>query len=186
MMQDDEDIPVDVSTLIRLGIIASVTLSPPRCTVQFGDPDADDGAITSPPVRWLNLRSGDTRHWSPPTVGEEVVLLCPDGQIGNGVVLGGLSNNNFPPAGTTVAELVTYKDGAKIGYDPVGHLLTAILPEGGTVQIAASGGVTIDGPLQVDGPITASEDITGAGISLSSHVHTGVQRGALRTDPPVA
>jgi phage baseplate assembly protein V len=185
MMHEDDDIPLDPSTLIRLGTVASVTLSPPRCTVQFGDPDADDGIVISPPLRWVNLRSGKTRHWHPPSVGEEVVLLCPDGQIGNGVVLGGMSNDNFPPAGASLAELVLYDDGAQIGYDPEAHALTAILPDGATARIVASGGLTIDGPVHINGPLTASEDITGAGISLSGHVHAGVQRGALRSDPPV-
>lgn len=181
-MQDEEDIPLDPSTLIRLGVISAVTLRPPRCQVRFGDPDADDGDIESPPVRWLALRSGKTRHWSPPSVGEEVLLLCPDGQIGNGVALTGLINDNYPPAGASLAELIAYEDGAILGYDPISHHLSATLPEGGSVQISAPGGVKVIGTLLVDGSVAASGNLsssTGAtGVFSASgktiHVVSGI------------
>jgi len=185
-MNDEDDIPLDPSTLIRLGIISSVTLSPPRCRVRFGDPQADDGNIETPPIRWLALRSGATRHWSPPTVGEEVLLLCPDGQIGNGVALSGLMNDNFPPAGSSLAELVKYADGAVIGYDPQAHALTATLPEGATATIKATT-ITLDADnVHVTGTLTAQTDVVGGGKSLKNHTHGGVQSGlpTTKTLPP--
>ncbi|WCT76298.1 phage baseplate assembly protein V [Novosphingobium humi] len=157
---NDDDIPLDPSTLIRLGVISAVTLDPPRCRVRFGDPDADDGAIESPPIRWLALRAGATRRWSAPTVGEECVLICPDGQIGNGVALTGLYNDNHPAPANTLAELIAYPDGAILSYDPESHHLSAILPDGGSVQITAPGGVKIIGTLLVDGSIAASGNLS--------------------------
>jgi len=180
---DDEDIPADLSTLIRLGTIVSVTLDPPRCIVRYGDPDTDEDCET-PPIRWLAGRAGKTRNWSPPSEGEEVVLLSPDGQIGNAVALLGLNNDNFAPPGNTLAEVVEYEDGARISYDPESHALTAILPAGATAAIEATGGLFIKGDITVEGKIAASGDIIGRGKSLINHVHSGVQRGSALTDAP--
>ena len=191
-MPAEEDIPLDPSTLIRLGRISEVTLSPPRCKVRFADPDEDggDGGET-PPIRWIALRAGKTRTWSPPSEDEECLLFCPDGQIGNGVALVGLPNDENPAPGTTLTELVEYEDGAVISYNPEAHVLSAILPDGATALIEAPGGLTIRGPVSIEGQVTvtgaieASDDVTAAGVSLKSHKHGGVQGGAAQTGTPV-
>lgn len=189
MSGPEEDIPADASTLIRLGTIATVDLAAARCTVRIGDPDEDDAV--SPPVRWLALRAGKTRRWSPPSEGEEVVLLCPDGQIGNGVALCGLFNDNFPAPADDETDVIEYEDGARIAYDPASHALTAVLPAGGTASIEAPGGitlkgdVTIDGTLHASGQIDSDADVQAAGISLKNHKHGNVQAGAAQTGTPV-
>ena len=187
----EEDIPLDPSTLIRLGQISEVTLAPPRCKVRFADPDDGEGdGGETPLIRWLAFRAGKTRSWSPPSVGEECLLLCPDGQIGNGVALLGLNNNINPAPGSTLAELIEFDDGAVISYDPESHALSAILPAGATALIEAPGGLTIRGPVSIEGTVTVTGDITGAdvfagGISLKSHKHGGVQGGGSQTGSPV-
>jgi hypothetical protein len=75
-MAEGEDIPADPSTLIRLGTITAVTLSPPRCVVRYGDPEADEDCET-PPIRWLALRAGKTRHWSPPAWARKPCCCAP-------------------------------------------------------------------------------------------------------------
>ena len=45
--------------------------------------------------------------------------------------------------------------------------------------------INITGTVQVDGTITSSGNVTGAGISLNSHRHTGVQAGGSNTGGPV-
>jgi phage baseplate assembly protein V len=188
--RQQEDIPADLSELIRLGSIASVDLAARRCTVRYGDPDDEDGGAETPPVAWLALRAGDTRSWSPPTVGEGAILLCPDGQIAAGIALLGVPSDQFPLPGSTLAELTEYKDGARIGYDPVAHALTALLPAGGTALIEAPGGLTIRGDLLIEGNVTlkggmvADDDVVAAATSLSQHKHKGVQSGNDLTDTP--
>lgn len=185
-MPAEEDIPLDPSTLIRLGRISEVTLSPPRCKVRFADPDDEDAeGGETPPIRWLALRAGKTRTWSPPSEGEECLLLCADGQIGNGVALLGLNNDENPAPGTTLAELVEFEDGAVISYDPEAHALTAVLPDGATALIEAPGGLTIRGPVSIEGDVTVIGDVTADGVSLKSHKHGGVQGGAAQTGTPV-
>lgn len=55
---------------------------------------------------------------------------------------------------------------------------------GQIVNIVAPGGLNISADVVVTGSVTASEEITGNGIALSTHVHTGVQTGGSDTGPP--
>ncbi|KQM21941.1 phage baseplate assembly protein V [Novosphingobium sp. Leaf2] len=184
-MREQEDIPADLSELIRLGTIASVDLNARRCTVRYGAADDDDaGGATTPSIRWLAPRCGKTRVWSPPSVGEQVILLCPDGQLAAAIALPGIEQDAFPLPASGLAELVEYEDGARIGYDPQLHALTAILPGGGTARIEAPGGMTIQGDVTVEGKITATGDVTGQGVSLKNHVHSGVSAGGAKTGAP--
>jgi len=185
-----EDIPADLSSLIRIGTVLSVDLAEARCIVRFGDPDDPDPAQTGP-IRWLTPRAGLTRVWSPPSVGEQVLLVCPDGQIGAAVAIPAVVQDSFPPLGSTAAEMIEFADGAKLTYDPESHELLAVLPAGGKVDITADGGITLRGDVTIEGSVTVSETLTAAedvvadGVSLKSHKHTGVQAGSAQTGEPV-
>lgn len=186
-----EDIPADLSELIRLGTIATVDLAAATCTVRYGDPDDDDGEAETPPIRWLAPRAGATRIWSPPTIGEQALIIAPDGQLAGAVALLGIWQDAFPPPGSTLAELIEYADGARIGYDPESHALTATLPNGATALVEAPGGLTIRADVRIEGNVTltgslaASEDVIAAGISLKSHKHGNVQAGTAQSGEPV-
>lgn len=186
-----EDIPLDPATLIRLGVIASVDLGSAHCTVRCGEPE--EGEIVTPAIRWAMPRCGDTRVWSPPTVGEQVLLLCPDGEIGAAIALTGIIRDSFPPLGSTLEERIDFADGAQLRYDPEAHHLEALLPDGATATITAPGGltinaqagVTINGDITLNGTLTASEDVIADGISLKTHRHGGVQPGSGQSGGPV-
>lgn len=190
-----EDIPADIAALVRIGVITAVDLAGARCTVRYGDPDDDDPGET-PPIRWLAPRAGATRVWSPPSVGEQVILLSPDGQVGAAVALCGLVQDAFPPLGSTTAEMIEFADGARLTYDPEAGQLRAILPAGATAEIDAPGGitlrgnVTIEGDVDIQGAVTVSETLTAAtdvaanGISLVDHIHGGVSSGTAKTAIP--
>jgi hypothetical protein len=53
------------------------------------------------------------------------------------------------------------------------------------IEIKSDAGVTILGNVDVTGTITASGQITGAGIPLSTHKHTGVQTGGGTSAGPI-
>lgn len=172
-----------IGELIRYGTIVSVDHATARVTVRFGE-------IETHAIRWLHGAHGATRAWSPPSVGEQVIVLAPEGDIKAAIALRGVSFANFPPAGDSTRELMQFGDGAVIAYDPENHALEAVLPDGATVSIVAPGGVTIDadvritGDLQVDGNIHADGDIVADAISLQKHKHGGVQPGAAKTAMP--
>ena len=191
-----EDIPADIAALVRIGTVVSVDLEAARCIIRYGDPD-DEAPAQTPPIRWLTLRAGQTRTWSPPSVGEQVLLLAPDGQVGAAVAVMGLVQDAFPPLGSTMAEMIEFADGARITYDAEAGELKARLPAGATAEIEAPGGillrgnVTIEGDVSITGNVaidqglTAAEDVVAGGISLTDHKHPGVQSGSSQTLKPV-
>ncbi len=169
----------EIEEMIRFGTIAEVDLAAGRCVVDTGD-------VQTANVRWQEVRAGDTRTWSPPTVGEQVVLLCPGGEIDGAIALRGVHQDAFPPAGNSLRELIQFKDGAVLAYDPEAHVLDVTLPEGGTVNIIATGGVNIIGDVTVQGKIDATGDVKAGSVSLQQHKHTGVDPGAGLTGKPQA
>lgn len=180
--QDHEQLTGQV---IQLGTIASVDHANATCTVETGD-------ITTGDLPWIAQRAGGVRTWSPPTVGEQCVILSPEGDIESAFVVLGLYSDACPPPSTNPDIVhLEFSDGAVIAYDQAAHDLAVTLPEGGTATIDAPGGVTITGDVTiigdvgVVGTVTASEDVLGGGKSLKSHKHSGVQSGAAQTGAPV-
>lgn len=187
-----------IASLIRFGTIAEVDLEQARCRVAYGDPDSDDGEAQTGWIRWLAPRAGETRVWCAPSVDEQVILLCPDGQIGAAVAIPGIWRDTFPPPDQGPATLIEWADGARIAYDPEASELRADLPSGAIVHIVSPGGVTIDaedgvsiignltidGDVSVAGTIEAEGDVTGEGVSLAHHRHSGVQSGGAQTGEP--
>lgn len=175
-----EDIPLDPAAMIRIATVASVDLAAARITVIYGDPDGEE--VESPPLRWCFMASGDTRIWCPPSVGEQGILLSPEGDIAGAIFLPGITRDDFPPAGSTLEHVIIFADGARIAYDPEAHVLTAQLPAGSTADITAdqvniTGNVAIDGDVTVTGTLTADTDVVGSGKSLKGHKHLGVTAG---------
>lgn len=189
--------PSDPVSILRLGTIVELDPAQGRCRVQYGDPEGEDEAETGW-IRWLAGRAGDLRIWSPPSQGEQVLLLCPDGQLAGAVALPGLWCDAFPPPAADEADVMVWPDGARIRYDHEAGELVAQLPAGATVQITAPGGVTIEaedgitlrGDVSIEGNLDVSErieaqgDVVGEGISLASHRHGGVQLGGAQTGMP--
>lgn len=166
-----------IGDLAREGVVVSVDHAAGTARVEFAD------ELTTGDIPWLASRAGLTRTWSPPAIGEQVMVISPEADTARAVIIGSLSSNAHPHPANDESTLTEYEDGARIGYDPKTHALTAILPAGATVRIDADGGlsfkgdVTVDGDIKSTGTITADTDVIGAGKSLKDHVHLGVQAG---------
>jgi phage baseplate assembly protein gpV len=164
-MQDADDIPGLIGDLLRLGTIASVDLAAATATVNSGD-------VVTPALPWTEM-AGAFRSWSPPSVGEQVLLLCPEGDVAGALILRGLYSTAFPAPGTDANPQIHGPDGLVITFTPNG------------LTIVAPGGVAITGDVTVTGTLTASTDVIGGGKSLKSHKHSGVQAGGAQTGAPV-
>ncbi|MBX9612427.1 MAG: phage baseplate assembly protein V [Burkholderiales bacterium] len=158
---------------------------------------------------WIERRAGNVRTWAPPSVGEQCLVLSPGGDIASGMVLTGLYSDGHPaPAESPALHRTQYPDGAVIDYDHAAHSLTATLPVGGTANVIAPGGITLDAPTThitgeclieglltytagmhgmaggsgataavIQGEVVATGDVVSGGVSLQSHVHSGVKGG---------
>ncbi|SPJ35252.1 phage baseplate assembly protein V [Kushneria phyllosphaerae] len=178
--------PVELARLmqnmIRLGTVAEIDHAAARVRVTTGD-------LLTEWLPWCETRAGRTQTWNPPTVGEQVLLLAPGGELAGAVVLGAI-NSNANPAPTDDPNLTRWDmpDGAVIEYDHAGQHLRADLP--GSAAITAPAGVTVTGPVTIKGPLHVTEvittpvDVIAAGISAVHHETTGVKSGSDKSGPP--
>lgn len=171
--------------VIQVGTVASIDHAARTCTVQLGDLETGD-------LPWVALLAGRVKVWCPPSAGEQCAVLCPEGDVDNGLVLPGIySDANSPSTSDPDLFQLEFPDGAVISYNHATHALTVTLPEGGTAALTAPGGVTIEGDVAIKGNVSiegkaeASEDVIGGGISLKSHKHTGVAAGSAQSGGPI-
>lgn len=159
-----------LENLIRFGTIAAVQMKPPRVKVLTG-------TLTTAWLPWLSPRAGEDREWNPPTVGEQVLLLSPSGQLANGAAITGLFSEHIPANGNRAGlHRTTYRDGAVIEYDSIAKHLRATLP--GTAELTAVGDVSVTTEAALSA--TATGDITlisSANITITAAGNVAI-RGA--------
>ncbi len=98
--------------MIRFGTVASVDLAAATCRVQLNDNH------TTGDLPWSVQRAGNVRTWSPLSVGEQVMILSPAGDISQGVVMPSLYQSVHSAPSNKANEHVTdYGDGTVITYD---------------------------------------------------------------------
>lgn len=181
-----------LENLIRFGVIAAVQMEPPRVQVTTGK-------LTTAWLPWLALRAGADREWDPPTIGEQVILLSPSGQLANGIAVTGVFSDRIPANGDREGlHRRTYADGTVIEYDSVAHHLNATLADGGTTNLISTGGINLVGDIThegdyiqtgnqtVTGRIDVSEDVVAAKVSLVNHLTSGVKQGSDQSGVPIA
>lgn len=171
-----------VDNLLRLGTIAEVDLARARVRVQPKELKTDG-------LPWFTLRAGTTQSWSPPTVGEQCIVLSIGGELTMGVVLVGLYTQNAPSQSADEHKMV-FADGTEVCYDQAsGHLSVKNCK---TAEIHAAEQITADTPLfvltgdmQIDGKLDVTGEVTGKKVKLSTHKHKGVTAGKQITGAPL-
>ncbi len=183
-MADPTDIQRRIGDLVREGTVVSVDLNAGTARVEFAD------ELATGDIPWIAGRAGSTRSWSPPAIGEQVVVLAPEADTARGMIIGSLSSDAHPHPANDASTLTAFEDGATVSYDPKAHSLMAYLPADATVFVFAGGGLhftgdlTVDGDVHATGTVTGDADVVGSGKSLKGHVHTKVQAGAAISGPP--
>lgn len=188
-----------LTNLVRYGTVASIDVDAQRVTVKTG------GVFTKP-LPWITPRAGRVRVWNPPSIGEQVMVVSPNGDLAAGVALPSLFSNALarPEGATEDNVMVAFGDGAVLLYDMASHLLKVTLPAGGRVEAAAPDGfklvgdvdvegklhvsdtVTLDSTLHAASDISSDSDVKASGISLKNHPHDKVQPGSGVSGKPVA
>jgi len=189
--------PTQLVNLIRYGTVATVDVATARVVVSVG-------GLTTKPIPWLAPRAGATRAWSPPSPGEQVLVLSPGGNLGAAVALTGIFYDAFakPDGATADNVVIAFGDGAVLLYDQAAHQLKGTLPAGGQVELTAPGGFHLVGDVAVDGTlhvtqaatfdatlhtaqdITSDADVKAGPISLLNHPHDKVQAGPYLSGKP--
>jgi phage baseplate assembly protein V len=129
-----------VSNLIKSGIVESIDYIKYKCRVRI------NGVLLTDPIPWIECRAGKNRTWNPPSLGEQVVVFCPSGELDNGYVLTGVNlSTNTPPSTDEFVHQITYFDGTVISYDRGSHSLNITQPAiGSSLNITVAGNTTIN------------------------------------------
>lgn len=184
-----------LANVVRLGTIAALDPAAARVKVNAA-------GLTTDWLPFTTSRAGADRTWHPPEVGEQVVLVAPHGDLGQAVVVGSVYQAAHPaPASSADTPRTEWSDGAFVQYDRAAHAYTLSVPAGGSITlkvgavslVISDSGIKWTAPaLDVDaatsnfsGSVTAQGDVTGGGVSLDGHVHTGVKAGGDKTGGPV-
>ena len=165
------DLERRLENLIRIAEISDVDYHDPEnpvCRCRVGEIKTN----------WLSIghtRMGVVKDWNPPSKGEQVVLLSPNGDLSQAVIIASLSSTLNPAPDTTAHKPKrTYPDGAVIEYDYQSHKLSTILPTGATSELKSDGGLKITGDIALDGKLTATGDIESDGkLIAKSDIESG-------------
>jgi phage baseplate assembly protein gpV len=131
-----------IGALANIGTVVAIDVATGRARVKMGDLET-----MSIPV--MQMRSGQIRMTWMPSVGEQVTVMAPSGDISRAFVMGSLpidGNAVAPSAGEPTMDL-----------------------GGGTLRII--GDLYIDGSIRMTGGIVADGDVVATGISLVQHTH---------------
>lgn len=181
-----------LANLVRIGKVAELDEANARVKLSVS-------GLTTDWLPWGAARAGKTRTWSPPQVGEQVVMVSPFGDMGQAVVIGSLfSDSSAAPAASKDQETTVYPDGSTVDYNSATNTMTVTVAAGGNVvincQVAtvnAATSVTLDTPqttltgnLTVQGS-TDVQAIVSLGKNISgTHTHGGVLPGGANTAVP--
>ena len=156
MTPDLSELVRTIPNLIRTGKIAEINANKVRVRLS--------PTLLTTWLQWIALRAGDVIEWCPPSIGEQVIVFSPNGDLTQGKALAGLFSVESPAPQTSLKiRSIHYPDGAVVLYDFGQHSLSAILPAGSSALVKAdavtadapqttcTGDVTIKGNLVVEG-----------------------------------
>lgn len=144
-----------IANMVQLGRVIEIDPGAMRARVQIGD-------LKTALIPVAQLASGAIKmHWMP-SVGEQVVVFAPSGEMGAAVVQGAV-----PQTGSAVAQ------------DEMHPTIDL-----GGAELVINGNLKITGNIEVIGMITVTEDVVANDVSLVTHTHGGVITGGSNTAEP--
>lgn len=121
--------------LVRLATVVEVDPGSARVRVSFG------GESKSALIPFMAQRAGGAVVWSPPVVGEQVVVASPGGDTAQGVVLGSIFQGGFPAPSADGGAFEVHLGASKIVITDASVLVSS---NGSSILLDASG-VKING-----------------------------------------
>ncbi|QEV93985.1 phage baseplate assembly protein V [Klebsiella aerogenes] len=186
---------MDIAELIRLlenigrtGTVMEIDEENWRVRVQ-------SGGLETTWLRWNAQRAGAFKVWVPPSIGEQVWLLCLGGNTDTAIIGGSLYSDDNPAPGATRNEMVvTAPDGARFRYDAEAGALQVTGIKSAVIE--ASVIVTLDTPevnctnllraknldITEGGEMSGNFNHKGGkfisnGVQVDDHDHGNVERG---------
>lgn len=123
------------------------------------------GALQTGWLPWCSL-AGVQRNWRLPQVGEQVVVICPNGEPERGLIVASLFSGDFPAPSSNPDRIKTvFADGSEATID----LSTGAMQVdcAGDLKVTVAGALTIkasalvlDGPVDVQGALNVMGETT--------------------------
>lgn len=156
--------------VINLAIICEVSKNKSLVKVDY------QGTI-SEFLPYLSVANSFKRHFIPPRVGEQVLLIkCDNGNAK--FALGSIFSRKFkePSLCGDKKEVIEYEDGTILSYDTATSTLEIQNPK--AININASNSLNLTAPnVKINGDLTVSGKITDAKGDLTNHKHNDTDGG---------
>nr|DAR60815.1 MAG TPA: baseplate assembly protein V [Caudoviricetes sp.] len=170
-----------LDNVLRFGRILEVDYQNTTARVQSGNIQTDF-------LPWITPRAGDVRIWSPPKVGEQVLVLAVSGEFNTGVILPSLFASNAPNDSPDEFSIhfpddVVLKYNFASGHFSLTGFKTSDIQASGEINITCPT-MNINGNLNIKGSVTSTGDMVAGGISQINHKHGNVQSGVSKTGKP--
>ncbi|HHR0987297.1 TPA: phage baseplate assembly protein V [Klebsiella oxytoca] len=177
-----------LENVVRTGTVTEIDEEKWRVRVQSGE-------LETTWLRWNVQRAGAFKVWVPPSIGEQVWLLCLGGNTDVAFIGGSLYSDDNPAPGASRNEMVvTAPDGATFRYDAeVGALqvkgiksavieasvkITLDTPEVECTNLLTTKNLNVTEGGEMHGDIThTSGAFTSNGVQVDDHNHGEVERG---------
>lgn len=180
------DLERRLANLVRFGVVEQLDEAGVMVRVR-------SGGILTDWLRWRTNRAGPDSDWWPLEPGEQVILLAPDGELNQAVVIGSLNQNSFPaPGDRKTLHRITYADGAIKEYDRAASTDRVTYPDGTVIEYDASAGqysLTFSGGTTIEVDANAGDvlaDITGSlTATIANNLQADVGTAATVTSPTI-
>jgi phage baseplate assembly protein V len=116
--------------MLRVGRVKDVDAEQVRASIYLDE--VETGLL---PV--LQQRAGRDRDYWLPAKDEQVMVFCPDGEPGNGVIMGGYFSDNYPPPRRFNERAQVWRDSTVNQYNPDSKHQHIELSEDGTLFLTA-------------------------------------------------
>lgn len=145
-----------LAVAVQAGTIEAVDHAAARCRVRIDD-------WVSAWLPWSALAAGQVRHWRPPSVGEQAVIVSPSGEAEAGFVLPGFYTDQHAQAHDNRQQTTSwlFPDGTLVEYDH--QKKRALVDCVGDIEVIAAGHVHIDARGPIDVRTDASAEVFAAG-----------------------
>lgn len=117
-----------IAEIAMVGTVEAVDFDKTRVRVKLGDTN----------TRWIPWaqRAGRVRQWNPPGIGEQVLVISPNGNRDLALCICGINyHDKASPFDSGDRHGHRYDDGGEVTYDQAAHELAAKLPEDGVAKI---------------------------------------------------
>ncbi len=148
--------------MVMIGTVIDVDALSGRARVQIGE-------LQTAKLPWLSPRMGNRRDWNPPKGGEQVLVLCHNGDPAQGLIVASLGYDANPnPSSNPRIFKTVYSDGTFVQVDLDTHEMS--IGCAGAVSLQAAGDVTATtyGSIKAEAGVKA--EVTAPIISLTGAV----------------